>query len=196
MIDSKRHRGEHLRFNWQFEYGINSMSYDKASNLWPNKSASFFRSLSINPLLQDGPTCVSTVLAMLSGQTPRFFQGKINTQDPVSWSAALAEFGMKLAYCPTDVRRLKFYLEELKELDDLFTLSYYSPNTDLPEKDAILKDPDDKGWICSSHIVILHRDKIIDPQFGKAVEASEHHCGERFTKRIFRVVPVDCARGL
>jgi hypothetical protein len=98
---------------------------------------------------------------------------------------------MKLAYCPTDVRRLKFYLPELSKLEDLFTLSYYSP-TDH----SILDDPNDDGWVCGSHIVILHGKKIIDPALGNAMHYEDHHCRERFTKRIFRVVPLHCPRGL
>ncbi|CAF5168391.1 unnamed protein product, partial [Rotaria magnacalcarata] len=35
---------------------------------------------------------------------PEDFQGNLNTQDPVSWSAALKPYGMKLAYCPHDAR--------------------------------------------------------------------------------------------
>lgn len=167
------------------------MPYNYASKLWPTDSDSFFRDRSIAPQQQIGPHCVSTVLAMLTAQTPETFQGRINTQDPVSWSVALSEFGLKLAYCPTDVRKLRFYLPELIRLDDLFTLSYYSPN------DAtILKDPDHNGWVCGSHIVILHRDKIVDPATGQSVHALSHSCGDRYTKRIFRVVPLDCPRGL
>jgi len=128
---------------------------------------------------------------MLTAQTPATFQGKMNTQDRVSWSTALSEFGMKLAYCPTDVRKLRFYLPELLRLDDLFTLSYYSPCDE-----SILDDPNDEGWVCGSHIVILHRSQVIDPASGRSVEVNAHHCGDHFTKRIFRVVPVDCPRGL
>ncbi len=167
------------------------MPYNKASAIWPNDDDCFFRDREIRRLRQSGPHCVSTVLAMLTDQVPEVFQGTVNTQDPVSWSAALRDFGLKLAYCPTDVRKLRYYLPDLLKLDDLFTLSYYSP-TDS----TILADPNSNGWICGSHIVILHRSNIIDPATGSCVNIGDHDCVNHFTKRIFRVVPADHERGL
>ena len=101
------------------------MPYDAISPLWPQSNESFFRDSTFRLIRQSGPHCVSTVLAMLTGTSPETFQGRINTQDPVSWSEALRQWGMKLAYCPADVRKLKYYMKELVALDDLFTLSYY-----------------------------------------------------------------------
>ncbi len=169
------------------------MPYNKACKLWSHNDANFFREKEITPLWQSGPHCVSTCLAMLTGETPETFQGIINTQDPISWSDAVKKYGMKLAYCPTDTRRLKFYIPELLELDDLFVLSYYKPG-DNPT--TILNDPDDKGWICGSHIVIMHRNFILDPASGLRTEAHEDKCNEYYTKRIFRVVPLNHVRGL
>jgi hypothetical protein len=97
------------------------MPYDFHTTLWPNTGEAFFRTATFTVQRQVGPHCVFTVLAILTEQTPEQFQGRINTQNPVSWSEALAEYGMKLAYCPTDVRKLKHYLPELIALDDLFT---------------------------------------------------------------------------
>ncbi|CAF1333805.1 unnamed protein product [Rotaria sordida] len=144
-----------------------------------------------HPTRQTGPHCVSTVLAMLTGKKPEDFQGKMNTQDPCSWSRVLQPYGMKLAYCPMDVRKLKFYMDKLIAFDDLFTLSYY---TTLDPKE-ILADPDNAGWITGSHIVILHRNQIIDPVLGRTTPALEHECNDYHTKRIFRVVPCDYVRG-
>jgi len=116
----------------------------------------------------------------------------MNTQDPVSWSEALQKWDMKLAYCPTDARKLKHYMKELVALDDLFTLSYYTP----PNPNAILGEPNSDGWVTSFHIVILHRSKILDPLSGTETEAFDHPCNDYHTKRIFRVVPADHLRGL
>ena len=99
---------------------------------------------------------------------------------------------MKLAFCPTECRRLEHYLEELLTLDDLFTLSYYSPT----EPEAFCAEPNETGWVCSSHIVLLHRDQILDPATGSRCGALEHYGMEQFTKRIFRVVPMAHPRGL
>lgn len=167
------------------------MPYNYSCSLWPTKGENFFREKQINPIHQKGPHCVSTVLAMLSRETPEYFQSIINTQDPISWSDSLKEFGMKLAYCPTDVRKLRYYMDELIKLDDLFLLCYYSPIGN-----EILKDPDENGWVCGSHIVILHRDIIIDPKRGDETPASDHECNNHHTKRIFRVVPNNYERGL
>jgi hypothetical protein len=132
------------------------------------------------------------VLGILTGAPPEKFQGAINTQDPVSWSEALKAWDMKLAYCPADVRKLKHYMKELVALDALFTLSYYT----TIEPDEILADPDSSGWVTGSHIVILHRDKILDPMSGSERGAFEHECNDYHTKRIFRVVSVEHPRGL
>lgn len=168
------------------------MPFNKKSALWQDTQEHFFRDTAIRPVKQIGPHCVSTVLAMLTGRDPVYFQNdSLNTQDPVSWSGVLNPFGMKLAYCPFDVRKIKFYMDELIRLDDLFLLCYYSPIG--PE---ILKDPDENGWVCSSHVVILHRDKILDPMRGDMVSAKEHDCNGHHTKRLFRVVPADHPRGL
>lgn len=168
------------------------MPYNKASKLWPDSADIFFRDKDITPLRQSGPHCVRTCLAMLTDLKPAEFQGKINTQDPISWSDGMKEYGMKLAYCPTDARRLKFYMPELLELDDLFTLSYYKPRGDQ----TILNDPNNEGWICGSHIVIMHRSYILDPASGSKTSAETHGCNDYHTKRIFRVVPLTHVRGL
>lgn len=168
------------------------MPYDSTSKLWPNTSEQFFRQRTFLPLKQSGPHCVSTVLAMLSGAAPESFQGHINTQDPGSWSDALRTFGMKLAFCPTDIRKLKFYLAELLDLDDLFALSYFTPRN----PSDVLADPQEDGWVCGSHIVVLHRDLVLDPATGASSRLQEFKGAESHTKRIFRVVPLAHARGL
>jgi hypothetical protein len=84
------------------------------------------------------------------------------------------------------------YLDDLLALDDLFTLSYYSPS----DPEAICADPNENGWICGSHIVLLHRDQILDPASGVRTSARDHKGRGRFTKRIFRVVPAQHLRGL
>jgi hypothetical protein len=129
---------------------------------------------------------------MLTGKRPEDFQGNINTQDPVSWSAALQPYGMKLAYCPHDARKLKFYIEELIALDDLFALSFYT--TEDPNK--ILADADSTGYVTQSHLILLHRDKIYDSTHFRCEPARYHRCVDHHTKRIFRVLPVTHARGL
>ena len=168
------------------------MPYDHNCHLWQNRDDVFFGNLDLLPQQQVGPHCVSTSLAILTGSTPEEFQGVVNTQNPSSWSDKLQEWDMKLAYCPTDTRKLKYYMPELVELDDLFTLSYYTTT----REEQILSDPDENGWITGSHIVILHRDKIFDPANGQVTNAMEHHCNQYYTKRIFRVVPGHYKRGL
>ena len=167
-------------------------THDYHSQLWSGDSERFYQDRSFTPRKQTGPHCVSTVLAMLTGQEPEGIRPKINTQNPVSWSEYLLEHGMKLAFCPTDCRRLRHYLGDLLALDDLFTLSYYSPN----HPESICADPNENGWVCGSHIVLLHRDQILDPANGTSIPAHEHHGMDRFTKRIFRVVPSNHPRGL
>lgn len=169
------------------------MQFNANSHLWSDTQEYFYRDKTFSAQRQVGPRCVSTSLAILTGGTPELFQnGVINTQDPISWSDKLKEWNMKLAYCPTDARKLKFYLPELLALDDLFTLSYYTTT----EASVLLGDPDDKGWICGSHIVVMHRDKILDPANGNCWQANDHHCANYHTKRIFRVVPREYSRGL
>ena len=166
--------------------------HDHHSHLWGREEAPFFREQSFTPRQQAGPHCVSTVLAMLTNVEPEEIRPQINTQDPVSWSAFLGDHGMKLAFCPTDCRRLEHYLEELLALDDLFTLSYYSPT----EPEAFCAEPNERGMVCGSHIVLLHRDQILDPATGSRCAVRDHRGMKHYTKRIFRVVPVTHSRGL
>ncbi len=167
------------------------MPSDRSCPLWQEKER-FFHDREVTPIRQQGPHCVSTSLAMLTGEAPEFFQGFINTQNPVSWSEALRPFGMKLAYCPTDVRKLRFYMDELLEVDDLFALCYYTTT----DTETILRDPDGSGWICGSHIVLMHGAFVIDPASGTRRYARDHACNDRHTKRVFRLVPAAHHRGL
>ena len=167
------------------------MSYDNSTTLWPYTEEHFFRDRELKPRGQFGSTCVSTALAVLTGAEPESFQGVVNTQNPVSWSEALRDYGMKLAYCPFDVRKLKHYMEELLQLDDLFLLCYYSPMNP-----SLLADPDSTGWVCGSHVVVLHRDQVLDSLLGYQAPANQHDCRHHYTKRLFRVVPVDHPRGV
>lgn len=172
---------------------------DDNSPLWHgDKEESFYRQLKIVPQQQHGPTCVSTSLLMLataaSGKKdviyPKDSPG-FNTQDPVSWSDYLFEnVGMKLAYCSFDCRLVEHYIPELLRLDDLFLMSYYTGD--------FTAEPNEKGFVCSSHIVIFHRHQVIDPATGKAYDMrkQKHPCVKYHTKRIFRVVPAKHRRGL
>jgi len=166
------------------------MPYDMSSQLWPDSNERFFSDRELRVIRQSGPHCVSTSLAILTGTDPSEFQGVVNTQDPISWSDKIRDWGMQFAYCPTDARRLRSYIPELIELDDLFALSYYTNGN------AILGDPNDSGWVCGSHIVVMHRDRILDPATGTETMASDHDCNECHTKRIFRVVPTSYHRRL
>lgn len=168
------------------------MPYDATAHLWSNTQEAFFRDRTLVPRRQEGPHCVSTALAILTGAEPEQFQGVVNTQDPSSWSDKLREWGMQLAYCPTDARKLRFYMAELVALDDLFTLSYYCPGSSA----EILGDPSGTGWVCGSHIVVLHRDRIFDSASGSVTPALAHGCNHFHTKRIFRVVPAGYRRSL
>lgn len=161
------------------------MPHDRNAPLWPNDSDSFFHDRRLKPRQQAPKQCVATTLAMLTDSDPERFVGRINTQDPRSWSAAIAEWGMRLAYCPTDARQLRYYRDELLSLDDLFTISYYTP----VDPADILKPPAADGWVCGSHVVLLHRGTIFDPQHGFDIAARDHWCWDHHTKRIFRVVP-------
>jgi len=168
------------------------MPFDLVSHLWPDLKEGFFRDRELRAIRQKGPHCVSTSLAILTGASPEQFQGAVNTQDPISWSDKIKEWGMQFAYCPSDARKLRFYIPELIELDDLFTLSYYT----TLDGDTILRDPNNRGWVCGSHIVVMHRDKILDPASGTVTSANQHPCNNYHTKRIFRVVPVGYHRSL
>ena len=115
--------------------------------------------LELDHIKQIGPTCVPTTLAMLARSTgadvkPEDFMPIINSQSPHSWSKALEQYGMQLAYCNNDLRRLEYYIDELVQHDDLFLLCFYSQDPPF--------DPDINGKLCTAHIVTLHKDVIID----------------------------------
>jgi hypothetical protein len=134
----------------------------------------------------------STGLSLLTGEEPTAVRAQLNTQDPVSWSKYLQRHGMKLAYCSTDLRRLRHYADELLAHDDLFTISTYSPG----EPDEIGEEPDGSGWICGSHFVVLHRDTVYDTRFAHPVALRDYCDLNRYVKRLFRVVPASHERGL
>jgi hypothetical protein len=97
-----------------------------------------------------------------------------------------------LAYCNHDQRRIGYLINELKELNDLFFLSFYS--VDPPS------DPDENGKLCTAHIVTMHGSAIYDTakyaDKGGVCDASDYSRLERQTKRIFRVVPIGYPRCL
>ena len=168
------------------------MPNNSGSGLWTNEKENFFGDRGITPKRQMGKHTISTVLSILSGEKPEHFQEKVNSQDPVSWSQSLEPFGMKLAYCPYDIRKVHFYMDELISYNDLFLLHYYNKGSSV---DDIMKDPD-SGFVCGSHVVILHKDRIIDTKRGDFLLAKEHECMQAHTKRIFRVVPANYKRGI
>jgi len=170
------------------------MDYNKSCKLWPYGRDKYYADKKIKPQTQEGGTCVSTCLSMLTDIDVKKIvalvsKGELNTQDPRSWSRWLRSYGMKLAYLPTDCRKLRFYVDELLDINDLFTISIYTGS-----QDEILKDPDDQDWVCWSHIVLLHGDRIYDPKNGSAKLAKDHDYCKVHTKRIFRVIPaeLDC----
>lgn len=169
------------------------MPYDNTSQLWPNYTARhYFHDLNLDHRRQTGPTCVPTCLSLLTGMEPAFIQREVNTQSPISWSDYLMTSGYQLAYCNTDLRRLGHYVDELIELDDLFLISTYSA-TDAAD---IGREPDENGWIISSHIALLHRDMIYDSLLSRPVDIRDYERNSHFVKRIFRVVPLNFARSL
>ena len=151
----------------------------------------FFTDIGIKHDRQIGPSCVATTLAMIARTTgadvtPGDFKKITNSQSPHSWSNALKPYGMQLAYCNHDLRRIEHYIDELVEHDDLFFLCFYSVNPP--------SDPDERGKLCTAHIVTLHKDTIYDTakhsSSGGVIAAKDYARLERQTKRIFRVVPL------
>lgn len=155
----------------------------------------FFADINIQHDRQQGPSCVATTLAMIARTTGAEvtvdeIKEITNSQSPHTWSNALKPYGMQLAYCNTDLRRIKHYIDELVEHDDLFLLSFYSINPP--------SDPDENGKLCTAHIVTLHKDTIYDTAKNSGSEgiiaAQDYARLERQTKRIFRVVPLGYPR--
>ena len=174
---------------------------DASAPLWHlskgEQDETFFQDLELKHLKQVGPSCVATTLCMVARTTgadvtPENFKTVTNSQSPHSWSEALKPYGMQLAYCNHDQRRIGYLIDELKQLNDLFFLSFYS--VDPPS------DPDENGKLCTAHIVTMQGSTIYDtakyPGKGGVCDASAYSRLERQTKRIFRVVPVGYQRCL
>jgi hypothetical protein len=121
-----------------------------------------------------------------------YFKEVTNSQSPQTWSESLKPFGLQLAYCNTDVRRLRYYLEELASLKDLFLVSFYSIDPPF--------DIDKNGKLCTAHIVTMHKDTIYDTaknvEYGGVSKFQNYPRLNRPVKRIFRVVPLGHARCL
>ena len=147
---------------------------------------------------QEGPTCISTCLAILiqglSKENEKIsimdVRKNINTQSPRTWSAFLEQkTGYKLAYCNFDRRYVEHYREELKKLDDLFLVSWYSSKGNFGEK----RKDSEAVWTGGSHVVIWYRNEIYDTKldFSSSLRSEDYFSGDRSkksVKRIFRVV--------
>ena len=93
-----------------------------------NSHGPFFEALSMEHVKQVGPSCVATTLSMVANATgantsPEDFKAVTNSQAPHTWSEALKPYGLQLAYCNNDVRRLAYFVDELVAYDDLFWLT-------------------------------------------------------------------------
>ena len=160
--------------------------------IWHSETKSkFFQDLVIKHTKQIGPSCVATTLSMLVNSmgyeaTVEDFKAITNSQSPHTWCDALKNFGLQLAYCNVDLRRLDYYIDELISHDDLFLLSFYSGSPPY--------DPDVNGKLCTAHIVTLHKDTIYDTarhsSFGGVCLAKHYDRLDNPTKRVFRVVPL------
>ena len=157
----------------------------------------FFEALSMEHVKQVGPSCVATTLSMVANATgantsPEDFKAVTNSQAPHTWSEALKPYGLQLAYCNNDVRRLAYFVDELVAYDDLFFVCFYSE--DPPS------DPQPSGKLCTAHIITLHGDTVYDtakwPSSGGVCRLQDYGRLERQTKRIFRVVPLHHPRCL
>ena len=151
----------------------------------------YFPHLNVDHVKQQGPSCVATTLSMVANSTgasttPEDFKEVTNSQAPHTWSEALKPYGLQLAYCNSDLRRLGYFIDELVEYDDLFLLSFFSK--DPPS------DPLPSGKLCTAHIITLHKGTIYDTakdkHAGGECVADDYSRLERQTKRIFRVVPL------
>lgn len=168
------------------------MEFDRHGGLWwGDASERFCTEVQLTQMRQVGGSCVSTGLAQITGEAPEAVRRRVNTQSPASWSDYLKPHGWQLAYCNTDLRRLRHYQDELIRLDDLFVLCTYSPGS----VEDIGAEPNESGWICGSHFFLLHGSQVYDTAIGRTMELSEYPGLDRYTKRIFRVVPVG-ERGL
>lgn len=169
------------------------MTHDAHSSLWCSQDTQrFFPHLKLQHRRQQSTDCVANTLSVLTGIEPALIQAEINTQSPISWSDFLAGSGLQLAYCNTDFRRLRHYVQDLLALDDLFLISTYG----ALDPGEIGREPDLSGWITGSHISVLYRDTVFDSMLGKTCLLTEYNRLNRYVKRLFRVVPLGYSRSL
>ena len=98
--------------------------------------------------------------------SPEYFKSSTNSQSPQTWSDSLKQFGLQLAYCNTDVRRLSYFIEELKSYDDLFLISFYSVDPPF--------DTDVNGKLCTAHIITMQHCSTVAMQY--KITAALLHC--------------------
>ena len=176
---------------------ITTWKPNSTCEIWDCSDESYFDTININHKQQVGPSCVATTLSLIVesfGFTakPDYFKARTNSQSPQSWSDSLKEFGLQLAYCNTDVRRLSYLVDELKSYNDLFLISFYSQDPPF--------DTDVNGKLCTAHIVTLHNDTIYDTakpsSSGGVCKIGSYSRLDRPVKRIFRVLPLGHERCL
>lgn len=166
-----------------------NFTYSKSSRIWSDKDNINLNIDKINYMFQKPKECVPTTLAMITYEEPDKFYN-INTQEPTNWSDELHKYNLKLAYCNTDFRLLKYYKDELIEYNGLFLISVYRAKLNM-----IGSNPDEEGWICPSHIFILHKNMIYDSS-SELCNIDDSKYLNCYVKRIFRVVPLDYHRGI
>tara|TARA_X000000368_G_scaffold201209_1_gene158862 strand:+ start:1253 stop:1786 length:534 start_codon:yes stop_codon:yes gene_type:complete len=176
---------------------ISKWKPDQTCKIWDSNDCSYFENLKIVHKQQNGPSCVATTLSMLveslgNNISPEYFKSLTNSQSPQTWSDSLKKFGLQLAYCNTDVRRLSYLIEELKSYDDLFLISFYSVDPPF--------DTDVNGKLCTAHIITMHKGTIFDTAkssvYGGVCKSEDYARLDRPVKRIFRVLPLGHERCL
>lgn len=153
----------------------------------------------LTPRTQERCRCVATCLAALSppSVTPRDYFD-VHKADPYAWSRALEPHGLKLAYCNTVPTSLAHYVDELVALDALFLVGVYTEDGDgVSDGGQRITAPlNGAGTNGGSHLVVVQGDQLFDPSGGNVKPLRTSHYVAYAVKRIFRVVPLDYARGL
>jgi len=91
----------------------------------------------------------------------------------------LKEYGWKLVYCLSDIRKLKHYIPELQ-------IGTYIVELYVDSAEHILGEPNEDGWLCSSKIIVVQNGLV-----GTTEKIENTHLAGYHTKRIARVVPTD-----
>ena len=150
------------------------MQLSKRASLWPSREDCFFKDSKLNSK-KLGEISVFKLLATLTDAKQEFFKERMNKYYPIDLFNAFMWLGFRVVPCLTYNPSLKFYIDELIKLNDLFVIIYFT-NKSVG-----------KGLIRNGRVTVLFRDRLYLADGSRSIQMKE--CPDKQLIGIYRIVP-------